>query len=99
MNFITPFKNLCAPAIVYIVLVIVGLISQTMSNMITITGTIGTIVIALVWTWLLNYICKSGYIGISWVIVFLPIILYILIFVFFIKYNQEIKKEINKLNN
>lgn len=90
------FINLCPPAIVYLVLVTVGLISQMMGNMATIPIIVGTIVIALIWTWLLDYMCKSGYIGISWIIVFLPILLYILLFIFLIKYNKEIKKELNK---
>jgi hypothetical protein len=82
MNFTQSFKNLCAPAIVYVVLVVVGLVSQMMGGMATFFGTIGSVVVALLWTWLLNFICKSGYVGISWVLVFLPIILYILLFIF-----------------
>lgn len=82
MNFMQSFRNLCAPAIVYVVLVVVGLVSQMMGGMTTFFGTIGSVVVALLWTWLLNFICKSGYVGISWVLVFLPIILYILLFVF-----------------
>lgn len=80
MNFIESFKNLCAPAIVYVILVIVGILAQIMGGMATFFGTIGTVFVAIIWTWLLNFICKSGYIGISWVLVFLPIILSILAF-------------------
>ena len=29
----------------------------------------------LVWTWLLNLMCKNGYESISWILVFIPIIL------------------------
>ncbi len=86
------FKNLCAPAIVYLVLVVVGIISQIMSGMATFFGTLGTIIVAGLWTWLLNFICKSGYVTISWVLVFLPIIMGILAFIFLIKYAKEITK-------
>lgn len=92
MNFMESFKNLCAPAIVYVVLVVVGIISQIMGNVATFFGTMGHIVVAGVWTWLLNFICKSGYITISWVLVFLPIIMGILAFIFLIKYAKEITK-------
>ncbi len=92
MNFIQDFKNLCAPAFVYAILVIVGIVAQMMSGMATFFNTIGTIVIAVLWTWLLNYICKSGYIVVSWILVFLPILLYILLVVFLIKFMSSMSK-------
>ncbi len=110
MNFIQDFKNLCAPAIVYIVLVIVGILGQIMGGIATISNTIVTIIIAGLWTWLLNFICKSGYTVVSWVLVFLPILLYILLIVFLIKFMsnmskaekdkfvKEVKTEIKKQN-
>jgi hypothetical protein len=33
----------------------------------------------LFWTWILNLICKDGHSGISWLLVFLPVILIVLI--------------------
>ena len=36
------------------------------------------------WTWVLNYICKSGYVGVSWFLFVLPYIM--LIFSFLIVY-------------
>ena len=89
------FKNLCAPAIVYLVLVVVGIISQIMGGVATFFGTLGHIIIAVIWTWLLNFICKSGYVIISWILVFLPIIFGILLFVFVIKYTKEITNEMS----
>lgn len=89
------FKNLCAPAIVYLVLVVVGIISQIMGGVATFFGTLGHIIIAAIWTWLLNFICKSGYVIISWILVFLPIIFGILLFVFVIKYTKEITNEMS----
>ncbi len=87
--------NLCAPAIVYLVLVVVGILAQMMGGVATFFGTLGHIIVAGIWTWLLNFICKSGYIGLSWFLVFLPIIMGILVFVFLIKYAKEITKEMN----
>ncbi len=93
MNFFEDFKHLCAPALVYAILVVVGIIAQMMNGMSTFFGTIGTIIIAGLWTWLLNYICKSGYTMASWVLVFLPIIFYILLFVFLIKFMSSMSKQ------
>ncbi len=96
MNFIQDFKNLCAPALVYVILVVVGIIAQIMGGMATFSNTIGTIIVAGLWTWLLNYICKSGYTMASWALVFLPIILYILLFVFLIKFMGTITQDMSK---
>ncbi len=110
MNFIQDFKNLCAPAIVYLILVVVGILGQIMGGIATISNTIVTIIIAGLWTWLLNFICKSGYTVVSWILVFLPIILYIVLIVFLIKFMsnmskaektefvKEVKTEIKKQN-
>ncbi len=92
MNFIQDFKNLCAPAFVYAILVIVGILAQMMSGMATFFNTIGTIIVAGLWTWLLNFICKSGYTVVSWVLVFLPILFYILLIVFLIQFMSSMSK-------
>ncbi len=92
MNFIQDFKNLCAPALVYLILVVVGIIAQIMGNMATFSNTISTIIVAGLWTWLLNFVCKSGYTVVSWILVFLPILLYILIIVFLIKFMDNMSK-------
>jgi len=93
MNFIQDFKNLCAPALVYLILVVVGILAQIMNGMATFMNTIGTVVVAAIWTWLLNYICKSGYTIVSWILVFLPIIFYILIVVFLIQFMGNMSKQ------
>ncbi len=93
INFIQDFKNLCAPALVYLILVVVGIIAQIMGGMATFFNTIGTIIVAGLWTWLLNFICKSGYTVVSWVLVFLPILFYILLIVFLIKFMDSMSKK------
>ncbi len=93
MNFIQDFKNLCAPALVYVILVVVGILAQMMNGMATFFNTIGTVVVAVIWTWLLNFICKSGYTVVSWILVFLPILLYILLLVFLINFISNMSKQ------
>ncbi len=93
MNFIQDFKHLCTPALIYLILVVVGILAQIMSGMATFFNTIGTIIIAALWTWLLNYICKSGYAIISWILVFLPILLYVLLVLFLIQFMGNMSKQ------
>ena len=40
---------------------------------------IGKILYVLIWTWLLNKFCKSGYSNISWFLVLFPYILFLVI--------------------
>ena len=64
---------LCLPALIYLVLGIIGIIYYFNKY------SIGTILIKtffiLLWTLLLNYICSCGYEVISWILVLLPFIL------------------------
>lgn len=41
------------------------------------TGLIMQLIYVLFWTWLLNTLCKRGYVKVSWVIVLFPFLLYI----------------------
>ena len=41
------------------------------------TGLILQVIYVLFWTWLLNILCKRGYVNVSWVIVLFPFLLYI----------------------
>jgi hypothetical protein len=84
--------SLCAPAHLYFVISIIGLIIiafQNLGNTSKYTiGTFSTLVpntlfiffmkllyIAF-WTWVLNYLCQSGYSSISWFLFLIPFILF-----------------------
>ncbi len=103
MNFV---KNLCTPALVYLILVVVGIVSQIMSTGIQFVKLISTIIVASLWTWLLNFICKSGYPIVSWILVFLPFIVLMILLVFLtnmvknmsVEDKKELVNEIKKKN-
>ena len=46
----------------------------------------------LVWTWILNLMCKNGYEPLSWVLVLIPIILMFIFMAIFIKNQFEISR-------
>ena len=69
-------KLACTPALVYLVLSVIALIS-----MVT-TLSLGSLAIkaffVLAWTWFLNFLCRKGHAGISWFLVLLPPIVMLL---------------------
>ena len=95
MAFPKSVKELCSPALFYFVISIVGLLIvafQNMGNnnelmlgssMLNVQNNpvifIVKLLYILFWTWILNLICKDGHSGISWVLVFLPFILSVLL--------------------
>jgi len=95
MAFPKSLKELCNPALFYFVISIVGLLIvafQNMGNnrelmigssMLNLENSpvifIVKLLYILFWTWILNLICKDGHSGISWLLVFLPVILIMLL--------------------
>lgn len=82
MAALLPSRMYCTPAIIYLAIAFITVISSI--------GTISYYIIAiqiifdLLWAWFLNFLCDSGYGTISWVLVFLPfIIMLLMIFIAF----------------
>jgi hypothetical protein len=46
----------------------------------------------LVWTWILNLICKNGYEPISWVLVLIPIILMLIFMAFYVSNHYDFSR-------
>ena len=88
-------EKLCTPALLYFVFSIVAYVAMLTQNFgnkkkycfgpyecnVPNTGLVffGKSLYILFFTWLLNVLCKKGYSGISWFLVFLPIILMFLL--------------------
>ena len=93
-------KTLCPPALVYLILYTVSLLTQIMAGNSSFLSAIISVVIIFVWVWLLNYLCSKGYEMISWVFVFLPFIIVACMFIFLASVvgslSEEDKKEISK---
>ena len=69
--------SICIPAMLYLILSIIGLISMAYTQCMTVCILVNLLFIGI-WTWFLNFLCKSGYTTISWILVILPFIMFIL---------------------
>ena len=97
---------LCKPASVYLLISSIAIIVIFLHNMKSQnkycfgettcnTSSIGIIVVIkimyiLFWTWILNFICKSGYTSISWLLVLIPLLLQFLFLLFFLPLQYRI---------
>ena len=64
--------GLCTPAQLYLFLSVLSLLSVFAGTM-ALTNALVGLALALVWTWVLNRICKGGYKTVSWILVLIPI--------------------------
>ena len=84
------FNKLCGPAQFYlgmslisIVIYLVNMMEHT-NQMTTVSGIVIQSLVVLVWTCVLNWVCTLKYgVKISWLLVFLPLILVIILMVVF----------------
>ena len=73
------FKNLCTPAKLYFVLAVVSC-GFALFNGIKLMTVFINLVVAFLWTFVLSWICKKDFEGISWLLVLLPYFLMLLLF-------------------
>jgi len=90
MAFPRKIRDLCAPSMLYFIVSIIALIVAILMNLghnnklvlgsysVGVVNTtlifIVKLIFILLWTWILNLICKDGHEVISWILVFLPFI-------------------------
>ena len=75
-------QKLCVPALINLVLSVIYIIGLVTVNNIAVTRFLGEVAIAAISTWLLQYLCKSGYTAVSWFFVLMPFILFALLLIF-----------------
>ena len=81
---------LCTPALVYLVLSILGVIVLIVQK--SLDGILVNIMCSLAWLWLLQILCNRGYVTLAWGLVLLPFIILgimLLLIVSFISSNPE----------
>lgn len=100
MAFPKSISSLCMPAMVYFVLSVLAILIVLIQNLgntnryqignfsCRVTNTALLFIVKLIyvvfWTYVLNLICKDGYPVLSWILLFLPFIVFILLFIFFL---------------
>ena len=64
-------SNLCTPAFVYFVLGMISIL-VAVGHGLGLFSILAQIILILIWTWFLNFLCVKGLKGLSWFLVILP---------------------------
>lgn len=96
--YIMTFENLCTPAYVYLLLSIFGIVIVGIQNLgkkkefcfggesciVSSTPAVFAFkgLFVIFWTLLLNKLCESGYSGLAWFLLLLPLIFFVMAFMF-----------------
>jgi hypothetical protein len=78
-DYFKSVSKYCTPAQVYLVLAVIGLLSEFMISFSAITLIVHAIV-AILFGYILNWVCNKGYTGLSWALVLLPYVLAVIFF-------------------
>ena len=81
------FSKICTPAKLYFALAILSIIMGLFGG-IQIVAVLGKLLFALIWTFILSWLCKIGLSGLSWFLVLLPFIMILLVTVGLFKYSK-----------
>jgi len=79
MAALLPSRLYCTPAIIYLVISAITILSAV--GTVSVFMILLKIIFVLLWAWFLNFLCDSGYSSVSWFLVFLPLIFTILMIV------------------
>ena len=92
MDLINRMKNFCAPAIIYLGIGLLGVLSAYKRN--DMIGVIVEIIVVILLAFLFDYVCKEYGQNISWYGLILIVILpYILSLIMFYSFMRQIKKK------
>jgi energy-coupling factor transporter transmembrane protein EcfT len=75
-------SSFCLPAKIYLALAILSIVISLIISVETIYASIIHFIFAIFWTWVLNLICKSGFSVVSWILVLIPIFIYIIVIIY-----------------
>jgi len=68
------FNKLCTPAKIYFAIAVIASIFELFSG-VGIFSVVVKLIFAFIWTFILGWLCKKGFIAISWFLVLLPYII------------------------
>ncbi len=90
------FNQLCNPAKLYFVLVVISIIVGLFSGF-QFVALVLKLIFAFVWTVVLNWLCKKGWKTVSWILVLMPFIFIIIIYFGMTRLNSQQKKMMNMM--
>lgn len=73
------FKELCTPAMLYFAISVITILGSLFSGVKLVAVAVNAVFV-IIWTILLNMLCKNGYKAISWFLVLLPYVLMLGVF-------------------
>jgi len=65
---------LCAPAMVYVSITFMTMLFLVIAKQYK--GMVSKLIFAILWTWLIQTLCKNKYTFVAWLIVILPLLLF-----------------------
>lgn len=72
-------KSLCSPALLYLIISIIAIIMMIVKKMQAMSIVVKALFV-VIWTWFLNFLCNKGHEGISWFLVIMPFVLFLVVF-------------------
>jgi hypothetical protein len=64
-------SGLCIPAMIYFILSIIAIVMSSLKNF-NIMYVLIKFFFSLLWSWVLNFLCKRGMTIVSWILLILP---------------------------
>lgn len=72
--------NLCSPALLYLILSSITVLFLITTNP-PIVYLAMKITFVAIWTWFLHFLCRNGFTSVSWILVLLPVIVFIVLMI------------------
>jgi len=91
------FEKLCSPAKLYFAVAIITMIIGLFSGF-HMMAIVGKLVFALLFTFLLNWLCSKGYKSLSWFLVLLPYVLLLMGMVCFFMLSKQQQHQLSHKN-
>jgi len=70
---------LCPPSLIYLVVSLLSLVFSMRFHNMNILSMIASFLFILLWAWILNYLCYRRYERLAWILLLLPLILFMAI--------------------
>jgi predicted PurR-regulated permease PerM len=91
------FQKLCTPAKIYFSLAVLSILLSLLGG-IHIIMILSKLFCAFIWTYILSWLCKKGFTSLSWFLVLLPFIVFLLVLLGIMKNIKEVHY-LNPLND